>query len=515
MLNDLQKISNLKISLKSKYQVGTGREEGLEVLPYTPYIATQLNLPILEPPAPIKMPEHLMDGLRPYQISNIEKLLSRKSSANFSEPRTGKTPTALRLFQAKQIKTYLIVAPASALYQWRSEVHRWTTDKAVVLSSEVSPANRKKNLQEFGKSFNVLIVSYDGLKLIERQGKVTGLLSDILKLDIQGVIVDEAHRIRNRKSLQAKAIFALRKIEHKHVLTGTPAHGKLPDIFPILHFLYPTLFSSYWRFIDYYFKTFDVRYGPDRTVKEIGKLRNEYELIQFLERISVQNKQKEVMEWLPDREIIPIKLPAQPDQLRYINEMMRKYETEHIIVENVLTQLIRVRQLCNDPRILGLPMKQEPPKIQWLKQYIEDNPEKPIIIFSNLTSFLHICSEKTGIKHLIVGETAKQKREETKVAFQNGKINQILINTQAGKEALTLDRAEVAIFLDTYPPYGDIEQAENRFTATKEEDADKEHTIIRLMIEDTYDEVLYQLIDQRASETEIINNFKKFLKGGG
>lgn len=515
MLNDLHQISNLKILLKSNYQIGTGKLKGYEVIPYTPYIAKLWNIPELPAPSPVPMPEHLKENLRPYQIRDIEHLLGRKSSANFSEPRTGKTPTALRLFQSKGLKNYLIIAPASSLYQWRSEVHHWTTDVAQVITGETPQAKRKPLLEQFGKTFNVLIISYDSLKLVERQGKTTGLLSEILKLNIEGVIVDEAHRIRNRKSLQAKAIFALKNIEHKHVLTGTPAHGKLPDIFPILHFLYPNIFTSYWRFIDYYFHTYEISYNKMTKVTEIGKLKNEFELIQFLERISVQNKRKSVMKWLPDKEIVTIKLPATEEQAKYIEEMLTMFEVGDIIAENILSQLIRIRQLCNDPRVLGLPLKQEPPKIKWLREYIEDNPTKPIIIFSNFTGFLNICSQYLKIPHLITGNIPKLERESVRLAFQTGSINQILINTQAGKEALTLDRAEVAIFLDTYSPYGDVEQAENRFTSTKQSAKDKEHTIIRLMIEGTYDEVLYQLIEKRASETEIINNFKKFLKGGG
>lgn len=514
MSNDLHQISNLKILLTSKAEIGVGRSQGFEVIPYTHYFAKQHGIPLLDAPKSTPMPEHLKENLRPYQISNIEKLLSRKSSANFSEPRTGKTPTALRLFQAKGIKTFLIVAPASSLYQWKAEVHNWTPNKAEVITGLTKPLQRKELFSQFGKSFNVLIVSYDTLKLVQRQGKMSGMLPEIIKLNFEGVIVDEAHRIRNRKSLQAKAIFALSKIPHKHVLTGTPAHGKLYDVFPILHFLYPDVFTGYWRFVNYYFNTFKINYQKANVV-EIGKLKNQYELIEFIERISVQNKRKEVMKWLPDKEIITIKLPPLKEQLAYINQMVRTFEVGDIIAENVLTQLIRVRQLCNDPRVLGLPLKEEPPKITWLRQYLEDNPDKPTIVFSNLTSFLRICAEKLNITQLIVGDVSSLRREELRNDFQSGKINILFINTQAGKEALTLDRAEVAIFLDTYPPYGDIEQAENRFTTTKQENAEKDHIIIRLMIENTYDETLYKLVDKRASEAEIINNFKKFLKGGG
>ena len=68
------------------------------------------------------------------------------------------------------------------------------------------------------------------------------------------------------------------------------------------------------------------------------------------------------------------------------------------------------------------------------------------------------------------------------------------------------------IFVDKYPPAGDIQQAEDRFIATTEDKANKPHTIIELMLKDTYDEHLYKLVKDRMSETEVINDFKKYLK---
>lgn len=97
--------------------------------------------------------------------------------------------------------------------------------------------------------------------------------------------------------------------------------------------------------------------------------------------------------------------------------------------------------------------------------------------------------------------------------FQSGRCNLLLINIDAGKEGLTLDRAEVTIFTDKYPPIGDIEQAEDRFIATSEDKADKPHTIIELCMKGTYDEQLYDLLKKRKSETDVINDFKKYLGG--
>jgi len=515
LMYELKKVSNLRILLKSKTQIGVGRFEGLEVIPYTPYAAAKYipHLPITPPPEPAtSLPAEITEGLRDYQITDIQQLVLRNASANFSEPRTGKTPTAIRLFKAKNLKKIIIVTPAVALYQWKNEFIKWYKESAEVISPFVSADRRDRLLKSWGTEFTALIISYDSLKLVERNGKTTGMLNKIKEhKNIDGIIVDEAHRIRNHNSKQARALFMLSYIPNRHILTGTPAHGKLPDLYSLLHFLYPTIFTGYWRFIYYYFNVHKEFYGGN-SFEVADTLKNQEELPQFISRISVQHKRKEVMQWLPDKDLMTVKLDLNKEQKKYIKELEEEFETGNIIVANVLTQLIRIRQIANDPKLLGLTGNS--PKTEWLKQYLEEYPDKPIIVFSNFTQYLKVLSEELDIPYLIIGETSAERREMLKQKFQNREINQLFINTQAGKEALTVDRAEVAIFLDMYPPYGDIDQAENRFTATTPALKEKPHLLIHVMMDKCYDKELFELVKRRASETEIINNYKKYLKGG-
>ena len=74
-----------------------------------------------------------------------------------------------------------------------------------------------------------------------------------------------------------------------------------------------------------------------------------------------------------------------------------------------------------------------------------------------------------------------------------------------------MDRAEAIIFTDKYPPVGDIEQAEDRFIATTKEKSNKAHTIYNLILKDTYDQQIYEMIKQKKSMIDIINDYKKYL----
>jgi SNF2 family DNA or RNA helicase len=58
----------------------------------------------------------------------------------------------------------------------------------------------------------------------------------LLSMKWDRVILDEAHNIRNYKSLQAQAVFLL-KARHRWALTGTPVNNKELDFYSLLKFL--------------------------------------------------------------------------------------------------------------------------------------------------------------------------------------------------------------------------------------------------------------------------------------
>ena len=138
-------------------------------------------------------------------------------------------------------------------------------------------------------------------------------------------------------------------------------------------------------------------------------------------------------------------------------------------------------------------------------------------IFSIFFQFISVSiprlEKEKKVARVIIGETPVSVRNDIKLQFQKGEINLLLINIDAGKEGLTLDRAETIIFTDKFPPIGDIEQAEDRFIATTEDKKDKPHKIIDLILANTYDEEIHKLLKKRASQVDVINNFNKYLGG--
>ena len=448
--------------------------------------------------------------LRDYQKEDVQKLLTFDSMGCFNEQRTGKTPTAIVTMESRNINKLVIVTTASSVYQWKHEYEKWTGKTAIILHG--TKQQKAKALASW--TDGAVITSYDSFKTTTRSD---GLVDKILQKNPQGIIADEAHKIKNHKTANAVALFkCINKIQYRLALTGTPAPTKQHDIWSILHFIYPERFPSFWKFVDE-FLTVNQRYNKQGKIyKEISDVRADQTAIlqRILSERTTQRKRKEVMQWLPDKDYIDIKLDPTTEQLKYLNELQEYFETEDIVVQGVLDRLIRYRQICLHPGLLGL--KGTSPKMDWILQYLKDYPETPTLLFTKFTSFIHILRNVLKEKRIpyasITGETPLHLRQQYVTDFQAGKYNFLILNIDAGKEALTLDRAEAAIFTDKFPPVSDIQQAEDRFIATSKANASKGHTIFNLILKDTYDEHLIELLKQNAAQVDIINNYKKYMK---
>ena len=454
--------------------------------------------------------------LRKYQIEDVKKLSKLKCSACLNEQRTGKTPTALGIIRAQKHKRVLIVCPGAALYRWKEEFERWLQRPCIVLDG--TPQQRLKKIQDWTDG---LCITYDTLKLINHVDKETnkiyktGELLNILKKQIDAVIVDEIHRARNKNTLTAKALFKLAKaIPYRIALTGTPAYSKQTDIWTMLHFLYPDIFKNYWEFVDEYFEV-TIKWSPNGSYREIGALKKDKELkLQyFLNKIATQRKQRdpEVMPWLL-KKAPPTKLYLSPTktQEKHLELLKKYYETDTVVCTGVIDRLIRYRQICQDPALLNL--KGVSAKTLWLQTYFEEYSDTPTIFFSNFTQYLQLLDRLCTVPHkLFCGATSMKERKEIENGFQNSDFNYLFINIKAGKESLTLDRAERIIFLDVCPPAGDIQQASERITATTESKKDIPKEIIHLILKDTFDEALYQAVEEDISMTDILNNFKEYI----
>jgi SNF2 family DNA or RNA helicase len=441
--------------------------------------------------------------LRPYQQEDVDKLLTLPAAGVFNEQRTGKTPTAIMTMMKRGVLRLLVICPASLVYSWQTEYKIWTGQEAMVIDSAKLFLLSTDRPRE-----HCIIINYENFR--DTKVKVGCVAKLLRQYKPDGLIVDEAHRCKNRKSENYKAISKCRHIDYRLYLTGTPAPNQPWDVWSILHFINPERFSSFWNFVAEYFEQEEVWVGGNRVNQPVSfKSGMRTELQKVLNELCIMRKREDVMTWLQeDQPPIIIKLPCTPIQQKYIKDLEQYFETEHINTQSVIEQLIRIRQISSAPAILNL--KGSSPKIDWLKKYIADYPEKSIIIFSNSKRFIYLVKAFV-VCGVITGDTPPKERQQHIVSFQNGTTRVLILQTQAGKEGLTLDRADTTIFLDTFPPAADYLQAKDRMVPTKPENV-KSQEIVHLMMKGTYDEQLYKLVEHRVSDTEVVNDYIKFIK---
>jgi SNF2 family DNA or RNA helicase len=327
-------------------------------------------------------------------------------------------------------------------------------------------------------------------------------------MQFDGMIVDEGHFLNSYKSQQSKAVYRIgKKADKRMILTGTPVKNEGSEIYGILHFLYPSRFSSYWAFVERYFKTWDSPWG----VREVSGYKRKEELQEILDLISVQRKRSEVMQWIPPKQYQTIALQMDSKQRKAYDEMLHMFTVEEADLDapSVLAQLTRLRQICLAPELLNIAAPSA--KEHFILEWLENNPNEQVIIFSNFSSYLTnlrtLLWKKQYKVDIITGKTAKERRKFVVDEFQEGKCNILLANIQAAGVGLTLDKASTVIFLDRAYTVAENQQAEDRAVATTE-NSNQDCMIIDVVCENSIDEHINDILSKKKSVIEVVNNYK-------
>lgn len=436
--------------------------------------------------------------LRPYQRVDVQ-FLQQINGLIANEQRTGKTPIAIQLFR----DTNIVVTPASLVWNWSKEILTWHYGKISCYVLHGTKAKKEKIFQEYRKSATpkVLIVSKDTLKGFP----------EIQKIRFDCSFVDEAHFLRNYKTAQSKAVYKI-LAKKRYALTGTPAVKHAVDVWGILHYLEPRRFPGYWTFAERYFTTFEDFMGH----MKIGaaKKHREKELTSTLAMLSVERKRRDVMKWLPAKmyQTIPVQMAGK--QVKFYERMVKEFiaidDTSGHTVDtaSVLAQLMRLRQLCLDPRLLGFDVVGA--KTEALLDYLEDKHE-PVVIMSQFTSYLKLLQkELTGRRvGMIHGEMDGKRKQSVADAFQKGEIDVLLCNIISAGTGFTLDRSDTVIFTDKAWNPSENEQAEDRIVPTTEQKNYGTSTaVITFTCRKSVDERIDELLQQKTSLTAIVNQNK-------
>ena len=201
------------------------------------------------------------------------------------------------------VQSLLVLTPASLVSQWQSEL----SDKFNIATISTDNRDPQQPINSFWTDNPRIVASLNTAKSAKHYPEVTSRNWDL-------VVVDEAHHLKNRTTLNWKLVNALNK-RFILMLTATPVQNSLVELFNLLTLLKPGLLQTEAVFKKEYV---DSRNG--RIPKNPEKLRS------LMREVMVRNTRALVDVKLPKRFATTITVtPAADEEKLYqeLNEYLR------------------------------------------------------------------------------------------------------------------------------------------------------------------------------------------------
>lgn len=334
------------------------------------------------------------------------------------------------------------------------------------------------------------------------------------------IIVDEAHRFKNRKSKQTRALWTLRA-RRRVMLTATPWGRSPADMWALLHWLHPTQFRSYWRFFEQYVQYYKPK---GQFYKVIQGPKNLKQLAQEVSPYYRRRTKDEVLDLPPLTYVdAPVSINGKQEKLylQLVREAYAELVGKEIILENALVKFIRLQQCALDPGLMAeglptLPLKTLPAKLEWLKDWLEDHPNEPVVIVSRYRKFVEKWLRRLAPKACIVGGM-KQKNVQAALKKFN-KSGRLVGSLDAVKEGLNLQKANTLIVMDgTYSTTAEYQLAQRIHRMGSKRPCQVIHLVAKLASSRKYtvDKILRRAVEQKMTNAELVNSFIKSLQKGG
>lgn len=196
--------------------------------------------------------------LKPYQLVGVNflLLLYRKGIGGAilaDEMGLGKTIQAITyLTLLKHMDNdpgpHLVVCPASVLENWERELKKWCPSFTVIQYHGAGRTHYSKELNSLSKAglpppFNVLLVCYSLFERHSQQQKDDRKL--LKRWQWSCVLMDEAHALKDKNSYRWKNLMSVaRNANQRLMLTGTPLQNDLHELWSLLEFMMPDLFTT-------------------------------------------------------------------------------------------------------------------------------------------------------------------------------------------------------------------------------------------------------------------------------
>jgi len=455
-----------------------------------------------------------------FQQEAVDKLAKQKARLLGDDMGLGKTIQAIRIdrenrkaYQAEatnpersRLKT-LIVAPKSVLPSWQAALEQEGVGPVYIIDA--------KNRTPFERAAadsnkpGYFLCHWESLRLMPLMRKTHWF----------HIIADEVHKAKSRKAQQTQALKSLHT-DYKTGLSGTPADNKPDDLWSILHWLWPSYYTSYWNFLRHYC---EVSQAPGGYMKVTG-VKNIASLHKQMRPWYVRRTKEEVLKDLPDKYYTDLWVDLSPTQRRAYNQMKQEliawvgeHEDKPLVAPVVIAQLTRLQQFAiasaeitgtttkytkdGDPYIAPVVRMTEPSsKLDSLMELLDDTDldSEPVVVFSQFKGTIRMLEQrclKAGISiATLTGDTKQADRGRNISNFQAGKIHVFAGTIAAGGVGITLTRASTVVFMDRAWSPAMNRQAEDRLHRIGQTNAVQ---VIDIMARSTIDYGRRQRIEQK------------------
>lgn len=385
----------------------------------------------------------------------------------------------------------LVVVPRSLLVNWQREAARFTPDLRIL---EYFEASRPKDVAAFDQT-DVIITTY-GILLRD--------IELLRKYRFHHVLLDESQVIKNPLTQTTKAARQL-QADHRLVLTGTPVENSTLELWSQFAFLNPGLLGNFEWFKSEFGNPIEKK-GDESAAEFLRKLVYPFILRRTKDQVAPE---------LPPRSERILYSDMEPAQRKLYNRTRDFYRgmllgmIEQEGLNNsrmkILEGLLRLRQICNHPRLVEEKFRGDSGKFELLLDTLETLAAEghKALVFSQFVQMLRLVRAELDERKIpyayLDGQT--QNRQEQVDRFQsNPNLPFFLISLKAGGLGLNLTAADYVIHIDPWWNPAVEMQATDR---THRIGQDKPVFVYKLIARDSVEEKILvlqerkkQLVDQ-------------------
>ena len=402
----------------------------------------------------------------------------------------GKTLQAIsvltRLHEKRGTKS-LVVMPKSLIYNWESEIKRFSPK----LKVGIYYGNFRN--REIIKKSSVILTTY---------GTIRNDIEIIKDYKFDTVILDESQNIKNVNAQTTKAIMLL-DAKHRIALSGTPIENNLSELYSLFRFLNPSMFGTMEEFNNYYAIPIQ-KENDQEAIEELKK--KVYPFI--LRRIK-----KEVLKDLPDKIEKTMYIEMNPEQKKLYEERRNYYYkmVHSQIKENgigktqffILQALNELRQItsCPEAKSTGVTSSKREVLINNIVEAVE-NGHKVLVFTNYINSIKNICEdlERYDIKYLSMSGSTKDRQLLVDKFQKDNKYKVFVMTLKTGGVGLNLTAADT-IFI--YDPWWNKTVENQAIDRAYRLGQDRTVFSYKLILKDTIEEKILQL---QESKIKLLDN---------